>query len=145
MNTKPKNYYSASYNAFFLGALIDSYRDANYWPDDAIVVDDAVFVEFACKIPPKGKRRIAGDGGLPAWGDIPSLSPEQLQLQAASHKQQLLNTATEKINIYQDAVGLGIVTNVEESLLAEWRKYRVLLNRVDCSKAPDIDWPEQPK
>ncbi|MDC9596323.1 tail fiber assembly protein, partial [Xenorhabdus anantnagensis] len=26
-----------------------------------------------------------------------------------------------------------------------WRKYRVLLNRVDCATAPDIEWPEQPK
>ncbi|WP_196245000.1 tail fiber assembly protein, partial [Xenorhabdus bovienii] len=25
------------------------------------------------------------------------------------------------------------------------RKYRVLLNRVDCTTAPDIKWPEQPK
>ncbi|WP_198023795.1 tail fiber assembly protein, partial [Xenorhabdus cabanillasii] len=26
-----------------------------------------------------------------------------------------------------------------------WRKYRVLLNRVDCSTAPDIHWPEAPE
>ncbi|MDE9571806.1 tail fiber assembly protein, partial [Xenorhabdus bovienii] len=25
------------------------------------------------------------------------------------------------------------------------RKYRVLLNRVDCTTAPDVQWPEQPK
>ncbi|MDE9566705.1 tail fiber assembly protein, partial [Xenorhabdus bovienii] len=24
-------------------------------------------------------------------------------------------------------------------------KYRVLLNRVDCSTAPSIDWPKAPK
>ncbi|MDC9623203.1 tail fiber assembly protein, partial [Xenorhabdus sp. XENO-7] len=27
----------------------------------------------------------------------------------------------------------------------EWKKYCVLLNRVDCTTAPDIAWPEQPK
>ncbi|MDC9595604.1 tail fiber assembly protein, partial [Xenorhabdus anantnagensis] len=29
--------------------------------------------------------------------------------------------------------------------LTEWRKYRVLLNRVDCSTAPDIQWPKVPE
>ncbi|KAE9723498.1 hypothetical protein GP711_26185 [Escherichia coli] len=28
--------------------------------------------------------------------------------------------------------------------MAEWKKYRVLLMRVDISKAPDIAWPVQP-
>lgn len=26
-----------------------------------------------------------------------------------------------------------------------WKKYRVLLNRVDTSTAPDIEWPEIPE
>ncbi|MBD2812801.1 tail fiber assembly protein, partial [Xenorhabdus sp. Vera] len=30
-------------------------------------------------------------------------------------------------------------------VLTDWRQYRVLINRVDCSNAPDIDWPEQPE
>ncbi|EFF0700519.1 tail fiber assembly protein, partial [Escherichia coli] len=25
-----------------------------------------------------------------------------------------------------------------------WKKYRVLLNRVDTSTAPDIEWPTMP-
>ncbi|EOA1639273.1 tail fiber assembly protein, partial [Escherichia coli] len=25
-----------------------------------------------------------------------------------------------------------------------WKKYRVLLNRVDTSTAPDIEWPTSP-
>ncbi|MXE05188.1 tail fiber assembly protein, partial [Escherichia coli] len=28
--------------------------------------------------------------------------------------------------------------------LAAWKKYRVLLNRIDTSTAPDIVWPQQP-
>ncbi|HBE5608577.1 TPA: tail fiber assembly protein [Escherichia coli] len=30
------------------------------------------------------------------------------------------------------------------SLVTTWKKYRVLLNRVDTSVAPDIEWPSQP-
>ncbi|WP_420911220.1 tail fiber assembly protein [Xenorhabdus bovienii] len=49
------------------------------------------------------------------------------------------------MDICQDAVDLDIATVAEKSALAEWRKYRVLLSRVDCSTAPDVKWPEQPK
>nr|WP_228005819.1 tail fiber assembly protein [Xenorhabdus sp. BG5] len=67
------------------------------------------------------------------------------QEQAESQKRQLLDTASAKIDIYQDAVDLDMATDAEKSALTAWRKYRVLLNRVDCSTAPDIQWPEQPK
>ncbi|EDS6428695.1 tail fiber assembly protein [Salmonella enterica subsp. enterica] len=35
----------------------------------------------------------------------------------------------------------GIATDDEKAKLAEWKKYRVLVNRVDTSNP---DWPEQP-
>ncbi|MDI0552840.1 tail fiber assembly protein, partial [Escherichia coli] len=44
----------------------------------------------------------------------------------------------------QDAVDLEIATEEETSLLEAWKKYRVLLNRIDTSTAPDIEWPEIP-
>ncbi|HCP3098873.1 TPA: tail fiber assembly protein, partial [Escherichia coli] len=44
----------------------------------------------------------------------------------------------------QDAVDLEIATEEEKSLLAAWKTYRVLLNRVDTSLSPDIEWPSQP-
>ncbi|WP_052760864.1 tail fiber assembly protein [Photorhabdus thracensis] len=75
----------------------------------------------------------------------PPPTPEQLQQHVEYEKQYLLRTATEKIDIYQDAVDLSIATNSEKFALTEWRKYRVLLNRVDCTTAPDIQWPDVPK
>ncbi|MDE9526769.1 tail fiber assembly protein [Xenorhabdus bovienii] len=65
---------------------------------------------------------------------------EAKQAQAA-----LLQQAQAALSLLQDAVDLDIATDAEKSSLAAWRKYRVLLNRVDCSTAPDIPWPEQPK
>nr|WP_222941565.1 tail fiber assembly protein [Xenorhabdus sp. TS4] len=65
--------------------------------------------------------------------------------QAESQKRQLLDTARAKIDIYQDAVDLDMATDAEQTALTEWRKYRVLLNRVDCSTAPNIDWPKAPE
>ncbi|HCQ6884578.1 TPA: tail fiber assembly protein [Escherichia coli] len=39
---------------------------------------------------------------------------------------------------------MEIATEEEKALLAAWKTYRVLLNRVDTSTALDIEWPEEP-
>ncbi|MGP4145339.1 tail fiber assembly protein, partial [Escherichia coli] len=39
---------------------------------------------------------------------------------------------------------LEIATEEEISLLEAWKKYRVLLNRVNTTTAPDIEWPTVP-
>ncbi|EMB8996272.1 tail fiber assembly protein [Enterobacter asburiae] len=59
-------------------------------------------------------------------------------------KQTLIDEASLKISILQDAVDLDVATDEEKNNLIEWKKYRVLLNRVDTSTAPDIKWPEKP-
>lgn len=60
-------------------------------------------------------------------------------------KDNLLDKAARVIAPLQDAVDLDIATEAEKSALLAWKKYRVLLNRVDISTAPDIDWPEPPE
>ncbi|EMP4585213.1 tail fiber assembly protein [Enterobacter hormaechei] len=45
----------------------------------------------------------------------------------------------------QDAVDLDMATDEEKSRYDTWRKYRVLLTRVDTSQAPDINWPDPPE
>ncbi|EFO1023096.1 DNA-packaging protein [Escherichia coli] len=52
--------------------------------------------------------------------------------------------ASEHIAPLQDAVDLEIATEEETLLLEAWKKYRVLLNRVDTSTAQDIEWPVAP-
>ncbi|MFQ1009009.1 tail fiber assembly protein, partial [Gilliamella apicola] len=32
----------------------------------------------------------------------------------------------------------------EAQLLIEWKKYRVLVNRIDIEQTPNIDWPKNP-
>ncbi|KES19044.1 Bacteriophage tail assembly protein [Gilliamella apicola SCGC AB-598-I20] len=65
--------------------------------------------------------------------------------QATTEKNQLIAEATSQINYLQDAVDSQIASEPEIQLLAEWKKYRVLLNRIDVQQAPNIDWPKQPK
>ncbi|MCG3463708.1 tail fiber assembly protein [Xenorhabdus bovienii] len=138
-------YYSPTKNTFYLAQLKQDFINAKKFPGDAKSVDDTVWLEFAGNMPPKGKVRIAGTDGWPAWGDIPPPTIEELQHRAESQKRQFMRMAAEKIDICQDAVDLNIATDAEKSSLAEWRRYRVLLNRVDCTTAPDVKWPEQPK
>ncbi|WFQ80928.1 tail fiber assembly protein [Xenorhabdus sp. SF857] len=138
-------FYSAKNNAFCPIAWKQNYVDAGSWPDDGIAVSVDVFNEFAINAPPAGKIRIAGPDGLPSWGDIPPPTSAELQQQAESQKRHLMSQAANAITPLQYAADLKMATNAEQSKLTEWKKYTVLLNRVDCSTAPDIDWPKTPE
>ncbi|WP_163333101.1 tail fiber assembly protein [Enterobacter bugandensis] len=60
---------------------------------------------------------------------------------AAKEKSRLLQEVSIIINPLQDAVELGIATESESARLQEWKRYRVLLNRVDPNEP---DWPLKP-
>ncbi|ENO0674863.1 tail fiber assembly protein, partial [Escherichia coli] len=64
--------------------------------------------------------------------------------EAEETKNSLMQAANEHIAPLQDAVDLEIATEEENSLLEAWKKYRVLLNRVNTTTAPDIEWPVAP-
>ncbi|WP_347814303.1 tail fiber assembly protein [Providencia rettgeri] len=74
----------------------------------------------------------------------PPISKEQLTAEAEQQKQSLLAEANNAIAPLQDAVDLGMATDEEKAKLTAWKTYRVLLNRVDTSLAPNIDWPVKP-
>lgn len=59
-------------------------------------------------------------------------------------KQSLMQDATDKISVLQDAVTLGMATEEENENLIKWKTYRVLLNRVDAQVASQINWPTKP-
>lgn len=60
---------------------------------------------------------------------------------AIDQKRNLMRITNERISILQDAFELEIATDKEKRDLIELKKYRVMLNRVDCNKP---EWPEQP-
>ncbi|ETS32112.1 Caudovirales tail fiber assembly protein [Photorhabdus khanii NC19] len=68
------------------------------------------------------------------------------QINDAKQKQAaLLQQANETLSLLQDSVDLEVATDSEKAALLEWKKYRVLLSRVDTSQAPNVEWPEVPK
>lgn len=133
-------FYSAKENAFFPESLREQYEMAGSWPDDGIKVSEDYFESFS--VVPSGKIRVAGDNGLPVWVDAPP--PTQEELNAANDKklQSLRKVADSEIAWRQDAVDADIATDEEVADLAAWKKYRILLMRVDTS---DPQWPEMPE
>ncbi|MCE9902514.1 tail fiber assembly protein [Hafnia paralvei] len=75
----------------------------------------------------------------------PRVIPEsELIAQAEETRGQLMAKANQKITPLQDALDLNMATDEELAQLKAWKTYRVLLNRVDTSTAPDVDWPVAP-
>ena len=133
-------FYSAKENAFYADELKSIYENAGSWPVDAVEVDYSVFVEFAGAAP-HGKLRAPTSAGLPEWIDIPEPTEEEIIALAEAEKSRLRASADSEIEWRQDAVDAGIATIEETAALAEWKKYRVLLMRVDTA---DPDWPIAP-
>lgn len=83
-----------------------------------------------------------------AWNGIKIIPRELTQdeeiQQAKTRKSELLAETSDIIAPLQDASDLGIVTDEEAASLLLWKRYRVMLNRLDLSTAPAIEWPERP-
>lgn len=59
-------------------------------------------------------------------------------------KASLFSEATNIISTLQDAVDLEMATDEESTQLPLWKKYRVLINRVDAETSAEITWPVRP-
>ena len=55
----------------------------------------------------------------------------------------LLDEANNNISILQDAIDLDMQEGNEEKLIKEWKRYRILLMRIDV-KIPDVVFPYKP-
>jgi len=131
-------FYSAEYNGFFTDAIA-----YNPKPTDLIEVSHDVRDEFiAGRV---GKIMQPGVDGLPEWIDAPPPSREEQIATAERNRAELRITADSEIAWRQDAVDAEIATDEEAADLAVWKKYRVLLMRVDTSTAPDVNWPQAPQ
>jgi Bacteriophage tail assembly protein len=107
-----------------------------------------IFISELGKLP-DDVTTIAPYGNYQVWdGDkwIKDKAAEQSALvnEAATTKSHFMTEANNRILPLQDAVDVDMATDEEKAELIKWKKYRVLLNRIDVSLAPDIEWPEKP-
>lgn len=80
-----------------------------------------------------------------SWIDDENAAHEAMVNEAEAHKKSLLTLANEAIATLQDAVDLDMATDEEKQSLVEFKKFRVLLSRINSEDAPDITWPEIPE
>ncbi|EBE1687254.1 tail fiber assembly protein [Salmonella enterica] len=105
------------------------------------ISDPGPLPENVTSVSPDGEYQ-KWDGKAKVWvKDEVAEKAAQLR-QAEETKNRLLQIASEKIAPLQDAVDLDIATDDEKAQLDEWKKYRVLVNRVDTANP---DWPEKPE
>jgi hypothetical protein len=132
-------FYSASTNGFYSEEM-----NGDTIPEDAIEITDE---EWGALLDgqSKGKLISSDKKGRPVLKDYPAPTAEQLAAMAASEKAKLLALATIAIDPLQDAADLEIATDNEAASLKAWKTYRVMVNRIDASKAPNIDWPKAPE
>ncbi|ECL5771898.1 tail fiber assembly protein, partial [Salmonella enterica] len=95
---------------------------------------------------PENATSVSPGGGYKKWDSKTQVWVNDEAAEAAARlreaeetKNRLLQIASEKIAPLQDAVDLDIATDDEKAQLDEWKKYRVLVNRVDTLNP---DWPE---
>ncbi|MBJ9613819.1 tail fiber assembly protein [Citrobacter koseri] len=145
INSESANYfYSASTGGFYPVSLKEDYETAGSWPGDAVSVSDEDMMALQAG-QSAGKQISSNAEGYPVLTDPKPLTFEQLQQQAKTQQSALMNAAGDAIAPLQDAVDLDEATEEELALLKKWKQYRVTLNRIDLSTAPDIEWPEKPE
>ena len=126
-------------------------------PTSAIPVPYEIW-QGALEAQSNGLPFVAGIDGLPTWPPtaihsyVDGVWKEDANKKLAAKKSIAdaevsagLQDAARQIGVLQDAVELGMATPAESEAYTAWRRYRVLLSRVQSDPAyPDVALPEQP-
>ena len=129
--------YSPSNNAFY-----DTVINREI-PDDAIDITEQAWADLLAG-QAKGKLIACGVDLRPCLTEQPLPTADEPIRQAEDKRSRLRAEADTIIQPLQDANDLGIATDDEASQLIAWKKYRVMLMRVNTEVAKNIIWPEQP-
>lgn len=138
-------FFSATTCWFYQMDMKPDYIDAGSWPDDAVEMTDKEKETYWTKQAPPGKQLGGDKKGRPVWIDIPPLTHAELVEQAEAKKQVLITEVHTETEMLRAKLALKRIKPDEESLLIAWLDYLDLLEAVDTSLAPDIDWPQKPQ
>lgn len=131
-------YYSAKNNGFYSTEV-----SGDSLPDDAAEITQDEWISLL-QGQAEGQMITSDKKGKPVLKNYPNPTSEQYVEMASLEKSRLLAAASSSIDPLQDAVDLDIATSEEVAMLKAWKTYRVMVSRVDISKAPGIDWPKSP-
>ena len=137
MNAK----FSPSLNVIYPENMIEDGSYGDSLPSDLTELSEEETRSY-WKVSPPDNKKLGSENGRPAWVDIPPRTAEELIAMAEQERSSLRAIADAEIAWRQDAVDVGIATDEETVALAAWKKYRVLLMRVDTAKP---EWPTLPE
>lgn len=136
--------FSPSENSFYANSLKNTYDLVGTWPIDGLDISDEVASVFMGE-PPEGMCRIVLDNGLPAWGDIPPPTHDELVVAAENQKQWLIDEAMQSISLIQLKLQAGRkLTASEAARLNAVLDYIDAVAAIDTNTAPDVNWPSIP-
>lgn len=136
-------YFSPAALAFYDGQLKDVYVQSGTWPKDATKISDDKY-KFLLEGQSNGKIISLDGQSAPILVSPPPLTQDECIIKAENQKHELMDVANKFIAPLQDAVDFGEATDEEAALLVAWKKYRILLSRIDPNNVPDIKWPTAP-
>ncbi len=142
-------YFSATLNGFIPAEWrLDGTYNINTWPTDAVLLSDKESDKY-WKVTPVGGKILGSVSGRPAWVDLPPLTAEEVEsqklaviAQAKLKKSKLISDARDEIDVLKDRIEFGQDRAAELKL---WKSYRIALDDIDVSAAPDIMWPVVPE
>ena len=114
--------------------LVEDHRGKTVYD---VASGDALFISELGPLP-ENVTWLSPEGEFQKWNGTAWVKDAEAEKlfrirEAEETKNSLMQVASEHIAPLQDAVDLEIATEEETSLLEAWKKYRVLLNRVDTS------------
>lgn len=102
------------------------------------------YAEMAIKANKEGKVLNTINGKLMLVDPEPiQISDKQIILQNQSRKTALINEVNEKIAFLQDVIDLDMQESNEDEQLKQWKKYRIMLTRIDTSDI-NVVFPQKP-
>lgn len=114
----------------------------NSIPSDSVEISDEYHAELLEK-QSKGFIIRSDANGYPVAIER-VLTADEIILKNKLRKQQLISIASENISVIQDAIDLGMEEDGDDGKLKLWKKYRILLNRIEVEQDTDINWPPPP-
>lgn len=137
-------FFSGKTLGFYAAHLKENYITAGTWPSDAVEIGEDDYLVF-CSQPPTGKM-LGSSESRPAWVDIPPPTQEEIIATAEARKQDLINQANKYMNGKQwpGKAAIGRLKEAELEAYDLWLDYLDMLDSVDASTAPDIEWPTMP-
>ena len=135
LGDKNMMYYNSKNNGFY-----DS--NINDIPGDSVEISDEYHAELLEK-QSNGLVIQSDENGYPIAVEHVLTVDEIIMINTAK-QQKLLNEANKNISILQDAIDFDMSEDGDEEKLKAWKKYRILLNRIDTSDI-NVIFPEKPE